>query len=184
MVSRQIRDDCGHTVVCPPKTESSVRVVALDHFTVAMLRRLRGRQAAGRVAGAGFLFVTEKGRPINPAYITREFRALVAEANLPPIRLHDLRHGAASLAAGNELKVVQATLGHSSIVLTADTYTSLLPCLAHQAAEATAALVLRDARSKSAHLWKRSRLTRRRRRPVPRATRRQVTSRSQSRSAH
>jgi hypothetical protein len=56
-------------------------------------------------------------------------------------RTHDLRHGAASLslAAGNDLKVVQAMLGHSSIVLTADTYTSVLPCLAHQAAEATAA---------------------------------------------
>jgi hypothetical protein len=58
-----------------------------------------------------------------------------------------LRHGAASLslAAGNELKTVQAMLGHASIVLTADTYTSVLPCLAHQAAEATAALVMQAA---------------------------------------
>jgi integrase len=54
-----------------------------------------------------------------------------------------VRHGAASLslAAGNDLKIVQAPLGHSSIVLTADTYTSVLPCLAHQAAEATAELI-------------------------------------------
>jgi hypothetical protein len=52
-------------------------------------------------------------------------------------------HGAASLslAAGNDLKIVQALLGHASIVLTADTYTSVLPCLAHQAAEATAELI-------------------------------------------
>jgi integrase len=72
--------------------------------------------------------------------VTHTFRRLTAEADLPPIRLHDLRHGAASLslAAGNELKTVQAMLGHSSIVLTADTYTSVLSCLAHQAAEATA----------------------------------------------
>jgi hypothetical protein len=47
------------------------------------------------------------------------------------------------------LKTVQAMLDHSSIVLTADTYTSVLPCLAHQA---TAELVLRAARSKSATL--------------------------------
>jgi integrase len=47
-----------------------------------------------------------------------------------------------SLAAGNDLKTVQAMLGHSSIVLTADTYTSVLPCLAHRAAEATAREVL------------------------------------------
>jgi integrase len=43
---------------------------------------------------------------------------------MPPIRLHDLRHDAAILAvaAGVELRVVQEMLGHSSIVLTADTY--------------------------------------------------------------
>ncbi|MGK4595277.1 hypothetical protein [Amycolatopsis sp. w19] len=45
------------------------------------------------------------------------------------------RAASLSLAAGNDLKVVQAMLGHSSIVLTADTYTSVLPCLAHSAAE-------------------------------------------------
>lgn len=41
---------------------------------------------------------------------------------MPPIRLHDLRHGAASLvlAAGNALKVIQDQLGRASIVLTAD----------------------------------------------------------------
>jgi hypothetical protein len=53
-------------------------------------------------------------------------------------------------------------LGHSSIVLTADTYTSVLPCLAHQAAEATATLVLRAARSKSARLRKTARISARR----------------------
>jgi hypothetical protein len=49
------------------------------------------------------------------------------------------------LAAGGELKVVQATLGHDNIVLTADTYSSLMLCLAHQTTEATAALVLQVA---------------------------------------
>ena len=58
---------------------------------------------------------------------------------------HDLRHGAASLAlaAGVELKVVQDMLGHASIVLTADTYTSVLPEVARQAAEDTAALIIK-----------------------------------------
>ncbi|MFE1166025.1 hypothetical protein [Nocardiopsis sp. NPDC058789] len=50
-----------------------------------------------------------------------------------------------ALAAGVELKVVQAMLGHASIVLTADTYTSVLPQVAREAAECTASLVLRDA---------------------------------------
>ena len=67
---------------------------------------------------------------------------------MPPIRLHDLRHGAATLAlaAAVELKGVQEMLGHSSIVLTADTYTSVLPEVAHKAAEKTATRVLKAAR--------------------------------------
>jgi hypothetical protein len=56
----------------------------------------------------------------------------------------DLRHGAASLAlaAGADLKVVQDMLGHSSIVLTADTYTSVLPEVAHKVAEDIASLII------------------------------------------
>jgi hypothetical protein len=46
-----------------------------------------------------------------------------------------------SLAAGTDLKVVQDQLGHSTIVLTADTYTSVLPETARTAAELTAALL-------------------------------------------
>jgi Phage integrase family len=79
-----------------------------------------------------------------PDRLTRIFRKLTAGAGLPPIRLHDLRHGTATLAlaAGVDLRVVQDQLGHSSIVLTADTYTSVLPEVARIAAEKVAALIL------------------------------------------
>jgi hypothetical protein len=64
-------------------------------------------------------------------------------AGLPPIRLHDLRHGAATLllAAGHDMKVVQETLGLSSITIAADTYTSVLPQLARKSAEDVATLI-------------------------------------------
>ncbi|MGI8333599.1 tyrosine-type recombinase/integrase [Actinomadura scrupuli] len=64
---------------------------------------------------------------------------------LPPIRFHDLRHGAATLAlaARVDMKVISETLGHARSAFTADTYTSILPELAKQAAEATAAVVPR-----------------------------------------
>jgi hypothetical protein len=54
------------------------------------------------------------------------------------------RHGGATLAhaAGADLKTVQDQLGHTSIVLTADTYTSVLMTLHFKIAEATARLVL------------------------------------------
>jgi integrase len=78
--------------------------------------------------------------------VSDQFLWLAYLAGLPPIRLHDLRHGAASLmlAAGVEIKVVQETLGHTSSAFTADTYTSVFPQVAMAAAEKTAALLLGD----------------------------------------
>lgn len=174
LVSHQVREDNGRTVICPPKADAGVRVIALDHYTVNVLRRFRvsqqrhGWPVGG--AGAGYLFVSERGGPLNPGCVTRTFGRLVADAGLPPIRLHDLRHGAASLslAAVNELKTVQTMLGHSSIVFTADTYTSVLPCLAHQAAEATAELVLRAAGTSSRTLHRRAQRSRYGRQPTRR----------------
>ena len=74
---------------------------------------------------------------------------LIQELDLPPIRLHDLRHGAATIALASRtaLKVIQQMLGHSSLVTTADTYTSVLPEAAHRAAQATADMIIEAARS-------------------------------------
>ena len=52
-----------------------------------------------------------------------------------------------SLASHTDLKVIQQMLGHSSIVTTADTYTSALPEAAHRAAQATADMIIEAARS-------------------------------------
>jgi integrase-like protein len=70
------------------------------------------------------------------------------------MRLHDLRHGAATIApaAGAEMKVVQEMLGHSSITLTSDTYTSVLPEVAREAAEAAARLIPRQKAKRTAGL--------------------------------
>ncbi len=149
-VVRQLVERDGRGV-CLPKTDASCRTVALDRGTTSLLRRLARRDPNG-----DWVFSHDQGRPWSPSYVSHAFRALVGEADLPPIRFHDLRHGAAtlSLAAGNELRVVQALLGHSSIVLTADTYTSVLPCLAQQAADATAALVRRAGYQRGAKINK------------------------------
>lgn len=123
----------------------------------------------------GWLFTHDDGRHWSPSHVSHTFRRLLREADLPPVRFHDLRHGAASLslAAGNDLKIVQALLGHASIVRTTDTYTSVLPCLAHQAAEATAELVRRAGRDRwqrpPSHTHpKKRRTTARRRRGIKR----------------
>ena len=134
-----------------PKSDAGDREVALDAGTVAALRTHRRRQMeARRLWGpawvdSGKVFTREDGSTLHPATITDRFQARAAAAQLPPIRLHDLRHGAASLmlAAGVEPKVVQETLGHASITLTLDTYTSVYSEVAAAAAVAAAALVPR-----------------------------------------
>jgi integrase len=79
--------------------------------------------------------------------VSARFCRLAYDAGLPPVSFHSLRHGAATyaLAAGVDVKLVQQRLGHSTSTLTRDTYTSVLPDLAHHAAEAAAALVPRHA---------------------------------------
>jgi integrase len=102
------------------------------------------RGAAGeRWEEPGFEFTTETGSPLHPADVTDVFEQISYLAGLPPIRLHDLRHFAATLhlAAGVDIKIVQDMLGHSSRAITSDTYTTVLPEVAHAAAEAAAALM-------------------------------------------
>jgi integrase len=69
-----------------------------------------------------------------------------AKAGLPPIREHDLRHGAASLArkGGADMKAIQHMLRHSPLGITADTYTSLFADEGHEVAEAIANVVPRQ----------------------------------------
>ncbi len=89
------------------------------------------------------MFTRPDGTPLHPDYLSQRFRILVTRGGLPPIRLHDLRHGAATLAhtAGADLKTVKDQLGHASIAITAHLYTNILPATQHQAAEATARLL-------------------------------------------
>ena len=180
VITQQLQQYDGRLAICPPKTAHSTRVIALDHTTVAALRAHRDRQRAE--AGAygpgyrtsGFVFTNLNGDPMAPDRLTRTFRALATGAGQPPVRLHDLRHGAATLAlaAGVDLRVVQEMLGHSSIVLTADTYTSVLPAVAHTAAEKVAALLIQAGCLIPG--------TRRRRRPQARRSRRRGRARAGS----
>lgn len=91
---------------------------------------------------------TSADAPSAPTGSRSNFTKLITASGLPPVRLHDLRHGAASLAlqAGADLKVVQDQLGPSSIVLTADTYVTVLPDVARKSAENVSRLVLNAAR--------------------------------------
>ncbi|WP_218040496.1 tyrosine recombinase XerC [Actinomadura sp. WMMB 499] len=130
-----------------PKSEGGDDTIALDSATVAVLRTHRRCQEEVRAEwgrawqDSGKVFTRRDGSALHPDHVTDAFARLAHDAGLPPVRLHDLRHGAATLmlAGGADMKLVQALLRHSSLAITADTYTSVLP----EAAEAAAALVPR-----------------------------------------
>jgi integrase len=153
-ISRQLQEGAGGQLqACPLKTESSLRAVALDPETVVVLRAHRSRQnkefAKAGITPQGWVFTREDGEPLSPSYLTHKFNDLVEGTGLPPVRLHDLRHGAATLMllAGEELKTIADQLGHSSVVLTADTYLSVAVELGLKAAAAAARLVLNAGKS-------------------------------------
>jgi integrase len=95
--------------------------------------------------------------------VSHRFTQLVTSSGLPPVRLHDLRHCAATYlrAAGADLKTIQETLGHAQLNITADTYTSVLTELERATAETAAELIPRRQRTGADHLANHTRTTRR-----------------------
>ncbi len=145
----------GEVAFGAPKTASGeARVVEIDSGTVGVLLEHRLRQDLERAVWAdayvehGLVFAREDGQPIPPGLVTKTFTKLSAAAGLRRLRLHDLRHGAASLrlAAGIDIAIVSKQLGHSAIALTVDTYSHLLDGVGRQAAERAMALVPRARR--------------------------------------
>lgn len=146
-----VQDGSWTPHLAPTKTPSSDGLVALDTLTTTAIRhylatRARDQLAAGAAwPHTGLLFVTPDGNALHPAEVTDTFHHLRRHADLPPIRLHDLRHGAATLAlaAGTDIATVSKMLRHSSITITADTYTNILPTTARTTAENITKLIPR-----------------------------------------
>lgn len=81
------------------------------------------------------VFCNEMGEPTNPESISRAFKRDLGKAKLRNIRFHDLRHGHATmlLELGENIKVISDRLGHSTITLTADTYSHVTEQLQREA---------------------------------------------------
>ncbi|MBI4491737.1 MAG: site-specific integrase [Chloroflexi bacterium] len=135
-----------------PKSARSRRSITLTPLAIGALRHHRARQLEQRLAvgsaweDRGLVFCNAVGRPLEPSnLLRRSWRPLLKKAGLPRIRFHDLRHTAATLllAQGVHPKIVQEMLGHSTISLTLDTYSHLLPNLQDEAAAKMQAILVR-----------------------------------------
>ncbi len=131
-------------VFSKPKTKRSRRHLALSRGAIEALQLHRVRQDVERKAtGAGWtdldlVFPNSLGKPLDNSNILKYwFRPLLQRAELPPIRLHDLRHTAATLllSRGINPKVASEMLGHSSVSITLDLYSHVLPHMLRGAAD-------------------------------------------------
>lgn len=128
-----------------PKTSKSRRTIPLPPSLVVELKSHRRSQLAERIKlGPAYhshdlVFATEIGTPILTSNLTRRhFKPILERAGLSKnVRLYDLRHTCATLLllANTSPKVVAERLGHSTVVLTLDTYSHVLPSMQRDASD-------------------------------------------------
>lgn len=170
LVATEIVVDGWTPIETTPKTQDSASTVKLDAGTVAVLEEHRARQRAERDAwneraaaereqgkdtadwvDTGKMFTTESGEWLHPDVVSKAFKRIMEAADLPPINLRDLRHGAAALvkAGGGDMNDAKVKLRHSTYVLTVDTYMELFEEYEDELTEKAAATVPRARRGKS-----------------------------------
>ena len=152
-VRRTIRCLKGRGLVeSEPKTASSRRKITLSPLLLDVLKEHRVRQVQARLqAGDAWnerdlVFCTPTGGLIYPSSLRATFARLLKDAGLPHLRFHDLRHSAATLllSMGVHAKVVQELLGHSTIAMTLNTYSHVLPSMHQDAIEKLSELFIEE----------------------------------------
>jgi integrase len=128
-------------VFVEPKTARSRRIVPIPPETIVVLAEQRHAlevertEAGDRWKEHDLVFPSPIGAPREMSYLSYTFHRGLRKAGIPRLRIHDLRHTAATHLMVKHVnpKVVQDLLGHSTIAITLDTYSHVLPALAKEA---------------------------------------------------
>jgi integrase len=137
-----LQSDDGTPRFKETKTHRADRPLSLPTQLLAELREHRSRQTQTRLAAPTWadldlVFPNDFGRPLSGITLRTHLNRTLAEASLPRIRLHGLRHSMATLmlAAGEHPKVVSERMGHASVAFTLATYSHVMPGMHEGAAQ-------------------------------------------------
>jgi integrase len=127
------------------KTDSGYRSITVSPFVIAELKKhramiLQEQLAAneGEYYDQNLVICQKNGNPVSSSNFHKFWMGILDKTGMRKIRFHDLRHTCASLlfSAGVHPKVVQEQLGHSSIKITLDIYSHMMPNMQADAAKA------------------------------------------------
>lgn len=144
-VKNQLQKINGELQDTSLKTDGSKRKIIFLKSTLSILKEYRKIQLENKLKNPeyynkNYVICKSDGQPYDPSYITKNFVRIIhkisIELNIPKVRLHDLRHTHATLLlkAGVNPKVVSERLGHSSVSMTLNTYSHVLPEMQQDAA--------------------------------------------------
>jgi integrase len=154
----QLREGKYQLVDVKTDAEEAERPMALPEQVIDLLSKRRAEQAKEREEAGGswerwkvgdrsfewpLVFTTELGRPLNRHVVTHTFQKILAQAELPHMRFHDLRGSTATFLAalGVHPRVAQEYLGHADMGTTMRYYTDVLPESRRDASERLAGLL-------------------------------------------
>ncbi|HHY38460.1 MAG TPA: site-specific integrase, partial [Clostridia bacterium] len=101
------------------------------------IRQKEERLMAGELWNdTGFVCTSPDGKPLDPDWVTHAFKKVIEKLGITPVTFHGLRHTHATLLLTQNVhpKVVSERLGHSTVGMTLDTYSHVIPNMQKEAA--------------------------------------------------
>jgi integrase len=142
-VRQSLEETKAGLVFKEPKSKKACRTIALPELAIEGLRRHRAEQARVRLMMGpawqdnDLVCAQHEVRPLHPRSLTHAFVNLLRRrTDLPRVRFHDLRHSHATLLLRKNVhpKIVSERLGHSTVGITLDVYSHVLPGMQEEAA--------------------------------------------------
>lgn len=129
-VKQQLQCKDGEYFFCTPKSGKGRTITPASIVMEALQQEWRNQRFASAEAGEAWdnpynlVFTDALGKHLVRRTVVKHFKAVAQRVGVPGARFHDLRHSFAvsSLQAGDDIKTVQANLGHATAAFTLDVY--------------------------------------------------------------